>query len=250
MRYVQKHVPEFQFFEAEAIFQKLGNKRKKDLLSLEKELADFSDCILIFLESPGAQSELGAFAMYDELAKIILAVNKEEYKGESSFISDGPIEKVDDISKFGETIYTDFDSILTSMYDIEKRLSSIKRKRGKSINVENFKNLSNGKPKIKMLLISDIISLYSPIYYSEIIEVLDKIFECDSNFDIKTDVAFLESIGFARRVGDNLIVSVTKGNKKFFKYSGNFKWERERSTVIRKYFMEDRKRFKMLSERA
>lgn len=249
MGYAQKHIKDFQFFEAESIFQKLGDKRKKDLLSLEKELADFSDCILIFLESPGAQSELGAFAMYDDLAEITLAVNKEEYESERSFITDGPIEKVNKTSKFGEAIYTEFDSILTSMYDIEKRLSSIKRKRGKSIEGKKFEELKKENPKVKMLLISDIVSLYSPIYYSELVKVLSSIFKSDSNFDVKTDIAFLEAVGFAKRVGDNLIVSTTKSNRKFFKYPDNYKWKRERSTVIRNYFMRDRKRFKLLSER-
>ena len=119
MKYAHSHITDAHFFEAEAIFKKLGDKRKKDLLSLEEELAKFSDCILIFLESPGAQSELGAFTMHDELAEIILAVNKEKYEGERSFISDGPIEKINKVSSFGEAIYTNFESILTSMSTIK-----------------------------------------------------------------------------------------------------------------------------------
>jgi len=65
-----------------------------DLLELEEHLAGLSACILLFVESPGAIAEFGAFSQMDSLRnKLIVVVEQSHYK-QQSFIRNGPIEQV------------------------------------------------------------------------------------------------------------------------------------------------------------
>ena len=65
-----------------------------DLLTFEKFLAEVSDAIILFVESPGSFCELGAFAYAEKLFsdKLIIVID-EKYKGDKSFIITGPTAK-------------------------------------------------------------------------------------------------------------------------------------------------------------
>ena len=61
MHHAQKHLPGFRVFLAESVINALKEAPKSELLSTEQDLACFSDCIIIIMESAGALVELGAF---------------------------------------------------------------------------------------------------------------------------------------------------------------------------------------------
>ena len=65
-----------------------------DLLTFEEFLAEVSDAIILFVESPGSFCELGAFAYAEKLFsdKLIIVID-EKYKGDKSFIITGPTAK-------------------------------------------------------------------------------------------------------------------------------------------------------------
>ena len=65
-----------------------------DLLTFEEFLAEISDAIILFCESPGSYCELGAFAYANKLFsdKLVIVVD-EQYKGAKSFIMTGPVAK-------------------------------------------------------------------------------------------------------------------------------------------------------------
>jgi len=98
IEYGKKYLNGIDFFIAEDFFSKISEKDEYDLLSLENSIAQFSDCILIFLESPSAIAELGAFSNNDKLAGIILAINNRDHASTPSFINLGPIAKLNKIS--------------------------------------------------------------------------------------------------------------------------------------------------------
>ena len=78
----------------EDLFTEMLNKKKYDLLTLEKFLANNSDLIIIVCESPGSFTELGAFVnneMTLEKVVILLHIN---FKNAKSFIRQGPVEYV------------------------------------------------------------------------------------------------------------------------------------------------------------
>lgn len=65
-----------------------------DLLTFEEFLAEVSDAIVLFVESPGSFCELGAFSYADKLFsdKLIIVID-EKYKDDKSFIITGPTAK-------------------------------------------------------------------------------------------------------------------------------------------------------------
>lgn len=65
-----------------------------DLLIFEEFLAEVSDAIILFVESPGSFCELGAFAYADTLfSDKLIIVMDEKHRGSKSFIATGPVLK-------------------------------------------------------------------------------------------------------------------------------------------------------------
>lgn len=62
-----------------------------DLLSLESDLAQISQLILLFSESYGSAAELGAFCIEKNIASRLLVVISEENYEENSFVKLGPL---------------------------------------------------------------------------------------------------------------------------------------------------------------
>lgn len=78
----------------EDMFMEMLNRKKYDLLTLEKFLANNSDVILIVCESPGSFTELGAFVNNSETLEKVVVLLQTKYKNAKSFIRQGPVEYV------------------------------------------------------------------------------------------------------------------------------------------------------------
>lgn len=66
-----------------------GNYR--DILTMECDLAQISELILLFSESYGSAAELGAFAMSKDIAKRLAVLIDDENYGDNSFVKLGPL---------------------------------------------------------------------------------------------------------------------------------------------------------------
>ncbi len=210
MQYAQKHLTEYNFFVAESFFDLFQNRQGKDLLSLEDQLAKYSDCIIVVLESESAFSELGAFAIKDDLAKIMLVINDKAHLGETSFISLGPIAKIDKISKFGTTIYTNIKSILSAAPEITQRLSKIKKGKIIKISVRSYDEFTTISPKIRMVFLLDLLSLLQPLSHQELISVLKEVYGPHNSYDVNVELSLLMALKmiqqldgyYVRKAGD------------------------------------------------
>lgn len=78
----------------EDMFMEMLSRKKYDLLTLEKFLANNSDVILIVCESPGSFTELGAFVNNNETLEKVVVLLQTKYKNAKSFIRQGPVEYV------------------------------------------------------------------------------------------------------------------------------------------------------------
>lgn len=78
----------------EDLFTEMLNKKKYDLLTLEKFLANNSDLIVIVCESPGSFTELGAFVNNEMTLKKVVVLLHVNFKNAKSFIRQGPVEYV------------------------------------------------------------------------------------------------------------------------------------------------------------
>lgn len=71
----------------------------KELVSFERNIAQLSDLVLLFSESPGSFVELGVFSSYRDIADKSLVVIQQKFLGKDSFIAKGPIAYLTSISK-------------------------------------------------------------------------------------------------------------------------------------------------------
>ena len=218
MDYAKKHLKQFNFFIAEKFFEVFQNAEDIDLLSIEDQLSKYSDCIIIVLESESAFTELGAFAIKEDIAKMVLVVNSIDYEKSKSFISLGPISKINKISRFKPSIHTDLRSILTIAPELSKRLSTIERKYNKKTVLSDFEAFSSSSPKIKMYFLHDIITLFHPLTHSEIISILTN-FYGDNEFKIHTELNLLIVLGFIQKI-DDYFVKNTDERYLFFRFFG------------------------------
>ena len=202
MDYAKKHLKKYNFFIAEKFFDLFQDGEGKDLLSLEDQLAEYSDCIIIVLESESAFAELGAFAIKDNLAKIMLVINDKKFNKSESFIIQGPLAKVDRVSKFGKTIYTDIKSILSIAPSISERLSKIEKKKISKIDIKSYENFSKISPKIKMVFLLDIVSLFHPISHQELISILKYIYGSGHSYDINVEISLLRALDLIEKIDD------------------------------------------------
>ena len=102
----------------EDMFMEMLNRKKYDLLTLEKFLANNSDIILIVCESPGAFTELGAFVNNSDTLEKVVILLQTKYKNTKSFIRLGPVEHVRMKNK---------NSIIYFNHNIDEAIDKIKK---------------------------------------------------------------------------------------------------------------------------
>jgi len=83
-----------------------------DLLLQEALIADVSDCILLFCESPGSFCELGAFTALPTVRSILSVAVDKRYRGSGAegFLAKGPVadlEKASPLSPWTNVFYVD-----------------------------------------------------------------------------------------------------------------------------------------------
>jgi len=72
--YFKKHLPKFLTFRAENAWEIFSKDKKENVLALEEWLADFSDVVIVLVESYGTAAELGAFALSNTLRIKLLPI--------------------------------------------------------------------------------------------------------------------------------------------------------------------------------
>ncbi len=248
--YANKHLGEFRFFRAEDVFGAFSTDTIPDLLSVEDNLGKYSDCILILCESESAFAELGAFALSDSLVRQLLIVNDRNFKGSLSFINQGPIAKADKKSKFAPAVFADFESILRSIPEIESRLDKIPHQRRKKIDFASppiFRDLSS---KLRLLLLADFITLFSPITQKELIEILLIVFPTEDSFELGVELALGESLQFFTKwkldKESTFFVASRKELVRFVAFS-DLSRPAVRAEILRVYFKRDRRRLEVLN---
>jgi|UniRef100_A0A8H9Z2M6 hypothetical protein len=79
------------FYPEDLFDDLLAGQGQHSLLSLENILAEAVDVIILFPESPGSFTELGAFSNNDNLRKKLICIQDAKFKSKRSFINYGPI---------------------------------------------------------------------------------------------------------------------------------------------------------------
>jgi hypothetical protein len=242
--YANKHLREYDIFIAEKFFDLF--KGDIDLLTIEDKLGQYSDCIIIFLESYSAIAELGAFANNSDLFKQILVINENRHKESDSFITKGPIRRVKQKSIFGDQIFCDMDRALEVVSEIKNRLLRIDRKYNKGLNIrtnEDFKNMGDKK---RMFFILDLITILQPVAENELKSVIESLFDV-SDPNINFDLSLLFALGYIEKV-EEYYIKKKEYTKMFYIFSRDQKLIKLRSLVLYAYRKNDRDRIMLLAK--
>lgn len=116
-----------------------------DILTFEEVLAEISEYIIIITESPGTFCELGAFALHDSFVDKVIVINEDNPNFKSSFISLGPIKKIENQNEKNVILYSS-KSALKSSLELNDMIREIATKEvrftpnldSKSINLKNL----------------------------------------------------------------------------------------------------------------
>jgi hypothetical protein len=130
LTYAAGALPSFRVFLAESAAKDITDFGPPTFLNLsqfEQFIADLSDCIVIFLESPGAFAELGLFSHVPSIRNKLLVINNIAYQATNSFINYGPIAEVNDHSILRPTIFVDPSTTPVNFTPIQERLITIFR---------------------------------------------------------------------------------------------------------------------------
>lgn len=243
--YARKYFLGFRFVRAEDVFSALKEKAESDdLLTIEDQIGNYSDCIIIVCESESAFAELGAFTLSDKLVEQVLIVNDERYKTTASFIGLGPIARANRKSKFKPAVYGNFKAILKSAVEIEERLKTIQRTNRSNVNLSTGSKFKDALPKLRLLFLADLVHYFAPIGQNELVAIIKTFYEGGS-FDIELELALLESLRFIERTKSELLRYALNETSFFYDYLG-VNTIALRASVIRYYFQNDRERMQIL----
>ena len=148
-----------------------------DLLTFEEFLAEVSDAIILFVESPGSFCELGAFAYAEKLFsdKLIIVID-EKYKSDKSFIITGPKAQKDG----AKVIYAPLSGTgLLSSADMRKVVDEKSTEFASKSSPSNKRHPNRDEASISVntfiLELLELIKIVQPISRKDLIEIYKEV---------------------------------------------------------------------------
>lgn len=191
--YIKKFFPRFHVFYADDVWEYLANQKSENALTLEGELADFAELVIVIVESPGTMAELGAFAYDDKLRSKLLPILDVQHKSATSFINTGPVALVDQESSFAPCIHTDLDLILEAAGELKERLERIRPR------TVRRSPTPHESAKDQLLLLSDVLSVIGPASAPHCRYYLREILGNEPRWDTHRLLAFGHALGLFDR---------------------------------------------------
>ena len=250
--YLQKQSEDIFIVLSERLWEESFNSNI-DLLTFEEFLAEISDVIVLFCESPGSYCELGAFAYANKLFsdKLVIVID-EQYKEAKSFIMTGPVAKA---KQDGATIvYAQLGGkgLLASKELRDMVREKVKQFSSKTATLNRRKcNTVQDQILISSFIVEllECIKLLQPISKSDLVE-LYKIIKGFSHFtfvkrdgdafhnEIKYDyiIKLLSNVGLIKIVHE--IITTTEYSKTqnlMLRYYGNVENKERNKLLCRKY---------------
>ncbi|MBI2746625.1 MAG: hypothetical protein HYX45_13710 [Burkholderiales bacterium] len=167
-----------------------------DLLEFESDAGCLAQLIVIFLESPGAWVELGAFANDVDLCKKLLVVMSERFRNSTSFIELGPLRRIskhhpddDAVCVLPSESYEKLDQT-----ELEIITKSIHARLAKAHKSESW---DANKRAHRLLLAADLADLYQSIRTSTLIEIAQKFAYNPTPSELNRQAKLLDMLGLA-----------------------------------------------------
>ncbi len=150
-----------------------------DILTFEEVLAEISEYIIIISESPGTYCELGAFALNDIFANKTIVINEDNPKYKKSFITKGPIQKIERQHEENVILYSSKETLKNSI-ELKDMITKIASRK-----VKYTPNLKEQKINLKNLILEllNLTELFEPVTAYEL-ELLYKEIRQIKNYTI------------------------------------------------------------------
>lgn len=162
-----------------------------DLLTFEEFLAEVSDSIIIFVESPGSFCELGAFSYAEKLfsEKMIIVIDNK-YKGNKSFIMTGPVAKAREDG--AKVVYAPLkDAALLSSFELRSVLNDKVKDFKLKNHILNKRSPNQIEDNVHLnsfiLELLELIKILQPISRRDLIEVYKRVKNFSSFKFVKHD---------------------------------------------------------------
>jgi hypothetical protein len=132
---------------------------------------------------------------------------------------------------------------LAQISSIEDRLRRIERKNNRRVDLASYEDFRKSTPKLRMMFLCDIISLFFPVTLSELVGVLEQLFG-RSGYDIDVELGMLKTLKLVRIV-EHYYMSSSAVPPKYFVYKG-IDVRRVRSANINALHKRSQERLKLL----
>ena len=204
-RHLQQNHPEIfkRVKLAETINNWLVGDVFSDLLELEEHLADISDLIILFVESPGSIAELGVFAASSVLEPKTLAIVNNYHPIGGSFIADGPIRRLH-VKNESRVLYYQWNSDnledIATLEDFKECSSDLSKRlihRKRDATTESIITKTHGH---RMLLAADLVNIIGIVTQEDISACLAQWnYNCDTK-QLKQDLSLLQNLHIINRI--------------------------------------------------
>ena len=224
MKFAEKNLPDTQFFIAEEMFSILQKEEKEgNMLDIENEISEFTDNIVVVLESPSSFAELGTFSHNSELRKKLIVINDSKFRDSESFINMGPIKAIEETSgkdyiisyKMNEDGVCKLDAIGDIYAPLSKILEGPAQTRPSEVSLGEC-NPANNFSKKSAMLVHDLVYFSGPVKHKELVEILLLIFG-KHNFKAKEHAAILVAVNSLERTKEGFYKSLLR--KPYYEYS-------------------------------
>jgi hypothetical protein len=237
LTYAAAALPSFRVFLAESAAKDITDFGPPTFLNLsqfEQFIADFSDCIVIFLESAGAFAEIGLFSHVPSIRDKLLVINNIAYQTTNSFLNYGPLAEVNATSILRPVIYLDPSITPVNFTPIQERLLTIFRtKYSRRFTFGSYDVLA---PIARLGVVLVIVQLFSPISFDDIFSLVNSIFRNANVDEVKHLISLTVAVGYVRRVGDlGDLFSIDPSAKPLLEFRKRDETSRIRISVINFY---------------
>ena len=198
-----------------------------DLLLFERDAGFLSRAIVLFVESPGAFAELGAFALDEQLHKKLFVVISRKYREHpyrQSFLNLGPLKRI-------ETSYETADDLASNICVIDAENASQITDAELDIifkSIDDWLTIGHTterfrkeNPTHKLLLIADLVDVLVVISEKHFLSLL-KHFDIEiSKVEIRKLAKLLDLIGLIKlseRGGERFLVSLRSKGRPLLEY--------------------------------
>jgi hypothetical protein len=228
-RNINTRTLDYHFFLAEDAARDItahDEPRFLNLAEFETVIADISDCVMVFPESPGSFAELGLFAGSETIRKKLFIIGDLSHQGDS-FINLGPVALANSEAVFRPALYGDFKTRKPDFSPvIEKLKARLPSQRRKKFEYRRFED---AKRQDRFFLAFELVRAFRFLTLADLMYLIDFIFGTCKEDELRTIVSLLCSSKCFVRVGPDLeFFAVAKNAEPFLDFVD---WDISRFTM-------------------